>query len=334
MENTNEIICKDLSLKETAKFLKKHDNFVILTHASPDGDTLGAGYALFYGLKEIGKIAAVICADIIPIKYGYFVHETDNVDSSKATIIAVDVATKTLLGSLSEEFGDKVDLCIDHHISNSRYAKNLYLDAGASATCEIIYELLECMNVNINNNAAKAMYTGIATDTGCFKYSNVTAKTHIIASKLYEYDIDAATINKIMFDTKSRKLLELERMVLDTAEYHFDNKCILLSVTAEMQEKTGCSGSDLEGIAVISRSVEGVLAGISIKQTGDNEYKISLRTYPPLNASEICKMIGGGGHNSAAGATVHGTLEEVKTMGLDAVKKNMEESDARVSSSK
>lgn len=334
MKNTNEMICKDLSLKETAKFLKKHDNFVILTHASPDGDTLGSGYALFYGLKEIGKVAAVICADVIPQKYSYFVHETDNIDESKATVIAVDVATKALLGSLSEEFGDKVDLSIDHHISNSRFAKNLYLDPTASATCEIIYELLECMKVNINNNAAKAMYTGIATDTGCFKYSNVTAKTHMIASKLYEYDIDAASINKIMFDTKSRKLLELERMVLDTAEYHFDNKCILLSVTAEMQQQTGCSGSDLEGIAVISRSVEGVLAGISIKQTGDDEYKISLRTYPPLNASDICKMIGGGGHNAAAGATVHGTLDEVKTMVLAAVKKNMEESDAGISSPK
>ena len=333
MKNKNETNCKELSLKATAKFLKKHDNFVILTHASPDGDTLGSGYALFYGLKEIGKIAAVICADVIPQKYSYFVHETDNIDEKTATVIAVDVAAKPLLGSLAENFGDKVDLCIDHHISNSRFAKNLYLDSTASATCEIIYELLERMKVNINNNAAKAMYTGIATDTGCFKYSNVTAKTHIIASKLYEYDIDAASINKLMFDTKSRKLLELERMVLDTAEYHFDNKCILLTVTADMQQQTGCSGSDLEGIAVISRSVEGVLAGISIKQTGDSEYKISLRTYPPLNASEICKRLGGGGHNAAAGATVYGTLDEVKSAVLDAVKKNMEESDAGISSS-
>ncbi len=326
--------CKDLSLHKTAKFLKKHDNFVILTHASPDGDTLGSGYALYYGLKEIGKVAAVICDDVIPQKYGYFVRETDNIDADKATVIAVDVAAKPLLGSLAEEFGDKVDLCIDHHISNSRYAKNLCLDASASATCEVIFELLEIMKVNINDTAAKALYTGIATDTGCFKYSNVTAKTHIIASKLYEYDIAAADINKLMFDTKSRKLLELERMVLDTAEYHFDNKCILLAVTAEMQEKTGCGGSDLEGIAVISRSVEGVIAGISIKQTGDDTFKISLRTYPPLNASDICSRIGGGGHNAAAGATVKGTLAEVKKMVLEAVKAEMEAKNAGISADK
>lgn len=332
----NEIInsCKELKLRETAKFLKKHDNYIILTHCSPDGDTLGAGYALFYGLKEIGKIAAVICADVIPGKYGYFVHETDDVPMENATVVAVDVASKSLLGDLEEQFGDIVDLCIDHHISNQKFAKNLYLDAKASATCEIIYELLEEMDVNINTNAANAMYTGIATDTGCFKYSNVTAKTHIIASKLFEFDIMPAEINKIMFDTKSRRLLELERMVLDTAEYHFDNRCILLSVTEDMQIKTGCSGSELESIAVISRSVEGVICGISIKQTDSDTFKVSLRTYPPLDASEICKELGGGGHTAAAGATVKGTLDEVKARIIAVVKKKMEEIDAGISSSK
>lgn len=325
--------CKDLNLHETAKFLKKRDNFIILMHSSPDGDTLGAGYALFYGLKEIGKIAAVICADVIPGRFNFFVHETDDVSIEGATVIAVDVATKGLLGSLEETFGDIVDLCIDHHISNSRFSKYLHLDANASATCEIIYELLEEMGVNINTNAANALYTGIATDTGCFKYSNVTAKTHLIAAKLYEFDIDPAKINKIMFDTKSRNLLELERMVLDTAEYHFDNRCMILSVTAEMQEQTGCSGSELDSIAVISRCVEGVICGVSIKQTGTDSFKISLRTYPPLNASDIGKELGGGGHNAAAGASMSGTLAEVKDKILSVLKLKMEAIDAGIPTS-
>ncbi|MBE6727206.1 MAG: bifunctional oligoribonuclease/PAP phosphatase NrnA [Ruminococcaceae bacterium] len=327
--NNNEFVCRELNLRQTASFLKKHDNYIILTHASPDGDTLGSAYALYYGLKEIGKIASVICPDLIPGKYGYFARETDHVpDDENATIVTVDVADKRLLGSLCELFGERVDLSIDHHISNTSFAKNLYLDANASATAESIYELLDEMKVNINTITAKALYTGIATDTGCFKYSNVTAKTHIIAAALYEFDIKADEINRIMFDTKSRKLLELERMVLDTAEYHFDNRCIVLAVTAEMQKKTGCSGPDLEGIAVISRSVEGVLAGVTIKQTNDEEFKISLRTYEPLNAAKICKALGGGGHNAAAGATVHGNLESVKNQVLQSIKECMEEIDA------
>ncbi len=320
--------CEMLTLKKTAKFLKKHDNYIILTHSSPDGDTLGSAYALYFGLKKLGKRVEVICPDLVPSKFGYFAGETDHVNREGATIVAVDVADKRLLGSLQQEFGDCVDLNIDHHISNVHYARSLYLDADASATCEIIFELLLALKVEVDDITAKALYTGIATDTGCFKYSNVTSKTHLIASMLYDNDIKADAINKLMFDTKSKQLLQLERMVLDTAEYHFDDKCIVLSVTAAMQEATGCCGSDLEGISVISRSVEGVLAGITIKQTGSDTFKISLRTYSPLNASVICKSLGGGGHKGAAGATLNGTLSEVKAKTLEAVRAHMEEKDA------
>lgn len=317
--------CRELTLRQTAGFLKKHDNYIILTHASPDGDTLGSAYALYYGLNELGKTACVICPDVIPEKYSYFAGKTDHVSRENATVVAVDVADKRLLGALQEEWGDIVDLNIDHHVSNVRFAKNLYLDSDAAATAECMYELLSFMKININNVTAKALYTGIVTDTGCFKYSNVTAKTHIIAAQLHEFDINAPEINRIMFDTKSRKLLELERMVLDASEFHFDGKCILLPVSAEMQEKTGCCGTELEGIAVISRSVEGVVAGVTLKQIDSMEYKVSLRTYPPLDASAICKRLGGGGHKGAAGATVCGSFEEVKKAVLDSVKEAMEE---------
>lgn len=320
-----------LNLKQTAKYLKKHDNYIILTHASPDGDTLGSAYALYYGLNEIGKTACVLCPDVIPSKYDYFARKTDHVARENATVIAVDVADVRLLGALAEEFEECIDLNIDHHVSNTHFAKNLYLDAEASATAECIFELLLQMKVNINDITAKAIYTGIATDTGCFKYSNVTAKTHIIISMLYENNLNAPEINRLMFDTKSKKLLELEKMVLDSAEYHFDDRCIILTVTAEMQKKTGCSGTDLDGIAVISRSVEGVKAGVTIKQTDEDTFKVSLRTYNPLDASQICKKLGGGGHKGAAGASVKGSLEEVKQLVLKAVKENMEEAYAGAS---
>lgn len=326
--------CVDFTLKDTVKFLKKNDNYIILTHASPDGDTLGSGYALYYGLKQLGKQAEVICPDVIPQKYAYFLCETDYVKKENAHIIAVDVADKTLLGALKDEFGDIVDLNIDHHISNKRYAKALYLNSDASATCEMIYEILLKLKVKFNVTIAKALYTGIATDTGCFKYSSVTEKTHKIAADLYRYDIEADDINKIMFDTKSKNLLTLERMVLDTAEYHFDDKCMVLSITAAMQQKTGCRGPDLEGVTVISRCVEGVIAGVTIKQTGSDTYKVSLRTYEPLDASEICKGLGGGGHKNAAGASLSGTLEEVKTKILEVIKQQMEEKNAWTSADK
>lgn len=334
MTENNLSPCVLLSLKKTARLLKRKNNFIIVTHASPDGDTLGAGFALFYALKTFNKRVAVLCPDNIPEKYRYFVSNTDMVSDDGAFVVAVDIADKALFGSLEERYGNRVDLCIDHHISNTKYAKNLYLDANASATCEIIYELLHIMGAKLNDIIAKALYTGISTDTGCFKYQNVTSKTHKIAAGLYKYNIKADEINKIMFDTKSRRLLELERMVLDTAEYPFGGKCMILTVTSEMQEKTGCSGTDLETLAVLSRSVEGVICGVTIKQSDKEVFKVSLRTYAPLDASAICNKLGGGGHKAAAGASVKGELSAVKEKIIGVIKEAMEQANVGITADK
>ncbi len=320
--------CKKLSVLQTARFLKKKDHFVILTHASPDGDTIGSACALAMGLQKLGKRAYVICPEAIPKKFNYFMEKLYNRAFKYKNVIAVDVADEALLGSLSEEFSGRIDLCIDHHISNKEYAENLYLDADASATAECIFSILKAMRVPLDDVMAAALYTGISTDTGCFKYSNVTANTFDIAKKLFAYNIGAAEINRLMFDTKSKNRLMMERMVLDTAEFHFDQRCMLLSVTTEIQNKTKCSGTELEGVAAISRSVEGVLAGVTIKQTGEDSYKISLRTYEPLDAANICKRLGGGGHKAAAGCTVTGSLESVKEQILNSVRTELEETDA------
>lgn len=321
--------CKELNLTELCHYLKTHDDYIILTHISPDGDTLGSAYALALGLLSIGKKAFVVCNDEIPHKYDYFVKAAALKSFDYKTIISVDVADAKLLGSLYEKYSDKIELNIDHHISNTRYAKNLYLDAGASATAECIYDIFTEMNMQITPLIATALYTGIATDTGCFKYSNVTPKTHLIAAELYKYGIDAAEVNRVMFDTKSKNRIELEKMVLETAEFLFDERCLMLTVTSEMQEKSGCEQSDLEGVAAISRSVEGVLCGVSIKQSEPDVYKVSLRTYPPLDASRICGTLGGGGHVSAAGCTLEGSLEKVKAEITAAVGKAFNEYDAR-----
>ena len=317
-------VCEELDLKQTCRFLKEKDNSLILCHATPDGETLGSAYALALGLTAIGKKCMIKCADEIPTKYSYFTKAFENKEIEYETVIAVDVADLQLLGNLAEVFVGKIDLCIDHHISNTRFADRLYLDSSAAANCECIHDIFRHFSLPLDTVSASAIYTGLSTDTGSFKYSNVTAKTHLIAADLYSYDINAAEIGRLMYDTKSRGRLELERMVLDSAEFHFDGKCMLLTATNEMKEKTGCNDNDLEGVAVISRSVEGVLAGISIKQKEADTYKVSVRTYPPLNASEICKTLGGGGHVNAAGCSLTGTLEEVKKQILDVVKKNLE----------
>lgn len=323
MNNT----CEILTLAALCDFLKEHDNYVVLTHANPDGDTLGSAYGLKAGLKKLGKRVQVVCCDEIPHKYDYFIDDSE-CDFIPETVIAVDVADIKLLGDLYERFEGRIDLNIDHHISNTHYANRLYLDANAAAAAECVYEILDELGIEFDRNIANALYTGLSTDTGCFKYANVTARTHEIAARLYEIGVDAAEINRVMFDTKSKSRVEMEMMVLSGAEFHFDDRCMVMAVTLDIQRKTGCSRIDIEGIPSMSRSVEGVLAGVTIKENREGEFKISLRTYEPLDASAICGKLGGGGHKAAAGCTVVGSLAEAKSAILKAVKEALEEVDA------
>lgn len=319
--------CEILTLADLCQYLKEHDNYLVLTHASPDGDTLGSAYGLKLGLKKLGKKVQVICPDEIPHKYDYFIDDSE-CDFIPETVVAVDVADIKLLGDLWERFEGRIDLNIDHHVSNTHYAKKLYLDETASATAESIYEILDELGIEFDRAIANALYTGLSTDTGCFKYANVTTRTHEIAAKLHSIGVDAAEINRVMFDTKSKGRVKMEMMVLNSAEFHFDDRCMMLAVTLDIQNKTGCSKSDMEGVASMSRSVEGVLVGVAIKESQKNVFKISLRTYDPLDASAICKKLGGGGHKAAAGCTVEGTLKEAKAAILSAIKEALEEIDA------
>lgn len=318
-----------ITLSQTADFLKTKDNFVILTHQNPDGDTLGSGFGLAMLLDKLGKKSTVICSDDIPEKYSYFTSlAPQNTDfNQKTTVVAVDVADVKLLGKLENEYATKTELCIDHHISNIGYAEATYLDSNAAANCECIYDLAKELSVEIDKNMALALYTGISTDTGCFRFSNTTAKTHRIGADLIEIGIDTSEINRIMFETKSRIRVELEKMALDAMEFHFDDKCAIITVTREMYDKTGCKDEDLEGITSISRSIEGVMVGVTLREREEGGFKISVRTYPPIDAAEICRRVGGGGHIRAAGCQLGAefTAEQARAEMLRHVKAVMEE---------
>lgn len=317
-----------IDIKQAADFFGERDNFVILTHQNPDGDTLGSGFGLAMLLDRLGKRSTVICSDAFPEKYGYFTAlAPQNGDLKTATVVAVDVADTKLLGDLEAEYGKRIELCIDHHFSNVGYAEATYLDSDAAANCECIYELAKEMGVEIDKPIALALYTGISTDTGCFRFSNTTAKTLRIGADLMETGIDTAEINRIMFETKSRIRVELERMALEAMEFHFNDKCAIITVTRDMYEKTGCKDEDLEGITSISRSIEGVIVGVTLRERENGGFKISVRTYPPVDASAICKKVGGGGHIRAAGCQLGAefTAEQAKAEMLRHVKSVLEE---------
>lgn len=289
--------------KSAARLLRENDNILILTHRNPDGDTIGSGFALLHALKKLGKTVKVVCTDPFPEKYGYIAHSNDDDVGENPYVVAVDVADMELIGAqYRAKYEHSVNLCIDHHISNKEFAENLCL-RSCSATCEIIYDVIKAMGVEIDKSVADSLYTGIATDTGCFLFSSVTARTHIIAADLIEHGADFFEINRIMFETKSLGYFKLEAAALNTVEMHCGGKCAFMTVTMDMQKQAGTKDGDFDGIAGLPRKIEGVLVAVTFRETKDGNFKVSVRSHEPVDSSKICMNFGGGGHSRAAGCT-------------------------------
>lgn len=306
-----------ISASAAASFLERSDKFVILTHASPDGDTLGSAYALADALCALNKRVFVVCPDKIPEKFGYLIKEYEAFEPE--TVVAVDIADEKLLGSLYDRYSGRVALCIDHHGSNTKYAEMLYLEADAAAACECIYNVINELGTKITPYMASCLYTGIATDTGCFKFSNTTPRSHRYAAELIERGADYGEINRVMFEIKSRGRIAMERKVLENIEFYYGGRCAVITVTRDMIKETGCPLGDLDGVTAMSRQIEGVQIGVTIKEKPDGKYKVSLRTFEPYNAADICAVFGGGGHIRAAGCEFSCDIESAKRQLLSAI---------------
>ncbi|MCL2014349.1 MAG: bifunctional oligoribonuclease/PAP phosphatase NrnA [Oscillospiraceae bacterium] len=301
-----------VSLNQTVESLTGAQNILIIAHKDPDGDTVGAAFALYYALRSLDKHVRIACHDPIPEKYDAITSGYTKEDFTPEFVIAVDVADIQLFGESLKQYEDKVDLCIDHHVSNKLYASQTYLSTSAAATCEALYELLIRMNVKIDKKIADCLYTGIVTDTGCFKFTSTTANTHIVAARLFECGANYDMINREMFDNKSKSRLLLESMVLKAIEFYFGDRCALIVITKEMVDKTGADQTVFDGISGVTKQIEGVDVGITIRQVQGSEYRVSFRTSERVSAFELAAAFDGGGHVRAAGCIINGEILEVK----------------------
>ncbi len=308
-----------ITVLEAANFLLKNDNYYILTHINPDGDAMGSGFGLCSVLRAIGKKANVLCSDPFPKKYSYLYEEYEAQKFTPQTIVSVDLADTKLFGKTLSAYSDYVDLAIDHHVSNTGYAKKTLLNGRASAACEVLFEVIKEGKLPLDKHTAECLYTGIATDTGCFRFENTTPRAHEIASELMSMGIPFAGINRELFEIKSKARLMVEQHVINSMETYLDDKCAIIAVTSEMIAKTGLAPEEFEGLASIPMQVEGVEVGVTIKEKEPGKYKISMRSAEKVNVSEICGKLGGGGHIRAAGCTAEGELSQVKMKVLSVI---------------
>lgn len=296
-----------LSCEAVAEMIKGWDDILVVCHENPDGDALGSMFGLVRGLRAMGKRAGWYCADPIPRKFTYLYSGLENTSLPPTHILTVDVADSKLLGDAWEKFGGGVELAIDHHGVHRPFVEARWVDPKSAATAEMIWQLLREWNIPLDAAILNCLYTGIVTDTGCFRYRNVTPRTLRIAADIFERGAEVGDINKLIFETKNLAAVRAEVMELETLEIFCGGKCSMIQIPRSIIESTGADEGDMDGsVGRVAGEIEGVLIFVSIKEKSDGSVKASLRSSPPVNASEIARRFGGGGHAGAAGCAMEG----------------------------
>ena len=304
---------------DTAAFLRSHDDYLILTHRRPDGDAIGSAAALCLLLRALGKRAHILNNPQITPHYRPFAEGLiENRLQPQHTVISVDLASPGLF-PYSFDGSAPVRLAIDHHGSNTRYAEASWIASECAACGEMIFALARELDVTLTIEMARALYLAISTDTGCFRYANVTADTLAIASALLACGVDAYPINKTFFETKRLPRLRLEAELTQNLALSAGGVVGVCAIPLALRHRLGLQEDDLDDISGFPRLIEGIEIGVVLREQEEGQCKISVRTSPNYDACAICQRLDGGGHKAAAGATVSGDVETGRVAVLKAI---------------
>ena len=311
-----------LTVSETAALLRTFDNVLILTHVRPDGDTVGCAAALCAALRALGKTAYLLPnPELTNTTTPYFAPYAAPEGFVPEKIISTDIATVGLFPKNALPYAEKVDLAIDHHPSFEHFGKANIVRPEAAACGELMYDILGQLGP-ITPEIALPLYVAISTDTGCFVYNNTTADTHAIAAALLRTDIDYKVVNKVFFRTKTRKRMALEADMLSNMEFFDSGRVVFLYVPLSLMARLEATESDAEELSSLGGQIEGTDCAVTFRELRPDVWKLSVRTGERINATNVCAMLGGGGHAAAAGCTVEAPLDEVKCRILQSLAQN------------
>ena len=305
---------KYLTRSETAEILLAHDNFAIVTHRRPDGDTIGSSALLCMGLRQLGKNAHILENPEITPKYTHLHQGLTKPGAEEGDfVVSVDVASGNMLPDCFKTL--TYDLRIDHHGSATSFTPVELVEPGAAACGETVYWVLMEMGAELDIPMANALYTAISTDTGCFRYANTTADTFAVAAACAKAGAEVFQINQALFETNSLARLKVQSYMLQNAHFLQDGKVIICPLPKAVERECGADEDDLENISGFPRTIEGVKLAVTIREEGENRVKMSVRAVPGQDAAALCAKFGGGGHKGAAGASMNvGLYEAVKAV--------------------
>lgn len=311
------MMSKELNYRKSAELLKAQNNILLVTHKNPDGDTAGSAAALCSALRRMGKTAYLYPNAQMNAKMRAYVEKFFAPEGfTPEFVFSVDVATD---GMFAQGFSGEVDFCIDHHPTNSRYAKNLLLKAERSSCGEIALELIFELVHSVTPEEATLLYIAVSTDTGCFQYNNTNSATLKSAAKLLDLGADNVEINTRFFRKISSGRMKLEGLMYSGMTFHRNGTVVVICVTRDMMAQAGATDDDMDDLAGIAGRAEGGIVSITIKETPEGSSKVSVRSTKEVSSSDICAVFGGGGHAMAAGCSLPCSPEKAKEMLLAVV---------------
>lgn len=319
-ETTPEISYHDISISEICDILAKKRNVLIISHVNPDGDTIGSAFALKAIVMALGNRARCVCPQepAKRLRFLYIEQEDcayhDDVENYDL-VLSIDVASPGQLGEL-DCLIPHIDFMIDHHGMGEPFAVK-YIDEKASAAGEIVFsiyrELKNRGSIITVPDVSRRIYAAIVSDTGSFKFSNTTPYTHRVAAELVseinganDKKGDTADVCRSLFGQRTLKELTAQMLAIQNLRFYSDGELGAVLFTQQMLADAGLTEDEIGNVVDTPRGVEGVLVGISLKQTQADPctYKISSRANVECDVSAVCAKFGGGGHVRAAGCTI------------------------------
>lgn len=290
-----------MTRQECADFLASHDNYLLLTHLRPDGDTLGSAAALCHFLRRMGKGAWIFpnadTSDFyLEMVSPFYPEEGQSFD----TVVAIDISARNRIAAGYE---GKVDLSIDHHPESGDFCTYACVDSTKAAGGELMLEVMELLG-GIDSFEADCLYTAVSTDSGCFRFSNTTADTFRAAARLTDAGANIADLNKKLFRSKSRARMLLEGMICSSLLSYKDAQLNIAVVTLDMMNKAQATEEDCMDMADLAGMVSTNKVAITVRELRPNHCKISIRTDGSISSITIAKAFGGGGHLMASGCEI------------------------------
>ena len=314
-------------INDIAKEIKARDNFLLLSHAIPDGDSIGSLLGMYQILKNLGKKSCMLLNDPVPRIYNYLPGSSEvmspaQFDGVVENVIFLDCADEDRAGQelLPLLSSRTFTINIDHHQSNTMFGDLNYIQPNMAATAEMLYHLVKALPVEITPPLANALYAGIVQDTGSFHHSNTRAETFRIAADLLECGVDLATTRINLFESKSRAEMSLLICALKSMQFSADGKMAWMTVTYKEAENLGVLDLHPEGIINHTLMIEGVEVGMLFRETKPGTIKVGYRSKGKVDVARLASAFGGGGHRQAAGVTMEGTMKKIKDQVINAVR--------------